>query len=109
MVHPRTGRPGYPALAEFMTRSSGAAIFRSFKELRLLNLLRLQAELNDLQQQLRDVQDEDAGDISSNRSLYEKDFFEMRRSKSKGGDSFQYDMLESIELKLSEYGKAGIL
>ena len=105
----KASRTGYPALAELMGSEPELAIFRTFKALNMLNLLRLQAEIQDLEQQLRAVREEDAGDTATNRPLYEKDFRQMRRAPNHdGGDSEQYSILETIGLKLIEYSNRAL-
>ena len=97
---------GYPKLANLMSRYHGTRIFRQFGELNALNLLRLQAELQDLEHQLQDIREEDDFAKSQDpvRSLYVTDFRLMRDWKE-SGDSLQYDLLVSIGEKLREYSK----
>ena len=93
---------GYPKLAKLMSDASETAIFRSFKELNMMNLLRLQAELHDMEHQLQDIRDEDAQSGDPVRVSYALDFRSMRDWKETG-DSLQYDLLESIGAKLEQY------
>ena len=71
---------GYPKLSSLMASYPTAAIFRRFGELNMLNLLRLQAELQDLEAQLQEVRDEDAYSQSNDtiRASYVTDFRLMR-------------------------------
>ena len=103
MESPSISRSGYPALAELMARYPEVALFRTFRERNILNLLRLQADIQDVEQQLEAIQDEDARDYSSDRCLFEKDFMKMRECKKRGGDSLQHELLENMGRKLSEY------
>ncbi|KAK8038926.1 hypothetical protein PG993_007337 [Apiospora rasikravindrae] len=107
-----SGRTGYSLLADFISRSPENAIFRKFGLLNTINLLRLQAELVDLEQQLDDVWslDRNASPDSENNSrdakdrrLYGLDFWHMRKCKEEGKDSIQLDLLEDIGKKLDEY------
>lgn len=91
---------GYSKLARFMSQNRDAAIFRRFGLLNMMNLLRLQAELQDLEQQLKEVWKEDREAVSPRRD-FGKDFRTMRHHME--ADSTQYDMLEEIGLKLREY------
>ena len=93
---------GYPKLAKLMSDASETAIFRSFKELNMMNLLRLQAELHDMEHQLQVIRDEDAQSGDPVRVSYALDFRSMRDWKETG-DSLQYDLLESIGAKLEQY------
>ena len=92
---------GYSKLAHFMSQNRDAAIFRRFGLLNMMNLLRLQAELQDLEQQLKEIWKEDREAVSSRRRDFGKDFRTMRHHME--ADSTQYDMLEEIGLKLREY------
>ena len=93
---------GYPKLARLMGHSPETAIFRRFKELNLINLLRLQAELQDMEHQLQGIRDDDAQSSDQVRACYATDFRLMRDWKETG-DSLQYDLLVSIGDKVQEY------
>jgi len=95
---------GYPKLGNLMGSYPTTAIFRRFGELNMLNLLRLQAELQDLEHQLQEIRDEDDFTKSKDpiRTSYVTDFRLMRDWKN-DGDSLQYDLLVSIGEKLREY------
>ncbi|CAD6594008.1 MAG: hypothetical protein ASARMPREDX12_007936 [Alectoria sarmentosa] len=71
----------------------------------MINLLRLQAELHDLEHQLQEIRDEDAQSGDPVRSSYTMDFRLMRDWKETG-DSLQYDLLVSIGEKLQQYNTA---
>lgn len=96
---------GYPKLARLMSLSSTTAIFRRFNELNMMNLLRLQAELHDLEHQLQDIRDDDAKSGDPVRTSYAGDFRAMRDWKDTG-DSLQYDLLVSIGEKLQQYSSS---
>ena len=55
---------GYPSLAHFIARDADAAIFRSYAQLSARNLLYLQSELHELEEQLRQLDREDAKDVN---------------------------------------------
>ena len=95
-------RQGYPALAWFMSKYPELAIFRRFSELNLINLLRLQAELQDLEHQLDEARREDSSSDNENRQKNAKDFWHMR-DKHEDGTSSQYEVLIEIGKKLDEY------
>ncbi|KAK8134226.1 hypothetical protein PG984_006238 [Apiospora sp. TS-2023a] len=108
-------RTGYSLLAEFISKSPENAIFPRFGLLNAVNLLRLQAELVDLEQQLNDVWSLDCTASVANdhnnrdaedRRLYGLDFWHMRKCKEEGRDSIQLDLLEDIGTKLDQYNRA---
>ena len=96
---------GYPKLARLMGYSLETVIFRRFKELNMINLLRLQAELQDMEHQLQDIRHDDSQSGDLVRKSYATDFRAMRDWKETG-DSLQYDLLLSIGDKLQQYSLA---
>lgn len=56
MAVPPSHWPGFRALAKLMTDYPEAAQFWTYSELNTLNLLRLQAELQDLEVQFKEIQ-----------------------------------------------------
>jgi hypothetical protein len=103
---PNMQRRGYPSLADFMSRSPEAAIFRRFRSLALLNVLRLQAELQDMEDELGEIIQEDATSGNRVRESFSCDFKAMRdfqHSAVKDEQSVQYEQIESIGKKLHEY------
>ncbi|KAK7920840.1 hypothetical protein PG985_008862 [Apiospora marii] len=105
-------RTGYSLLAELISSSPGIAIFRKFGLLNMVNLLRLQAELVALEQQLdvawtedrtASTDSEDNNRDAEDRRLYGFDFRHMRECKDEGKDPIQLDLLEEIGKKLDEY------
>ena len=93
---------GYPKLARLMSLHAETAIFRRFTELNMINLLRLQAELHDMEHQLQEIRSEDAQSGDPVRMSYSTDFRSMRDWKEVG-DSLQHDLLVSIGDKLQQY------
>ena len=93
---------GYAKLARFIARFPETAIFRKFGLLNMINLLRLQAELHDLEQQLEDVWAEDRDSDDPIRCLYSVNF-RVLRQYAEDGDSTQYDLLVEIGKKLDTY------
>lgn len=79
------------------------AILRRFDELNLLHLLRLQAELQDMENTLGKIREEDEESRDVIRVSYVKDFRAMRDGKEDGGDSEQYGLLVEIGTKLQAY------
>ena len=97
-------RDGYPTLAWLMRSYPDNAIFRRFTELNILNLLRLQAEINEMEHQLEKIREEDIGSQDPIRTIYAKDFRAMRDNEELG-DSEQYGQLVQIGSKLQEYSR----
>ncbi|KAF2229072.1 hypothetical protein EV356DRAFT_456550 [Viridothelium virens] len=95
---------GYPKLARMMSFSSETTIFRRFRELHMLNLLRLQAELHDMEHELQEIRREDAESNDPVRMDYAQDFHLMRDSADTN-DSLQYDLLNRIGQKLKDYAR----
>ncbi|KAK3320511.1 hypothetical protein B0T19DRAFT_477768 [Cercophora scortea] len=97
---------GYAKLVKLITTSPGIAIFRKFSSLNLLNLLRLQAELHDLEYQLEEARGEDNSAVDDpNRPHYRSSFRTMIRN-AEDGDSVQYELLLEIGKKLEQYNTA---
>lgn len=103
-VLPKRRTDGYERLAQLMSRTLETAIFRRFRALSITNLLRLQAELHDMEHELAEVRSDDAQSGDAVRKGYIYDFRSMRDWKETG-DSLQYDLLVAIGEKLSEYSK----
>jgi uncharacterized protein DUF6594 len=98
---------GYPKLAALMGEFPDIAIFRRFGTLTMLNLMRLQAELIEIEEDLRlkQLQDDVAGQATEKYSTI---FSTLNKSKtsSKEGDEdhpTQLALLESSRVKLIEY------
>lgn len=100
----KTSSEGYEKLARLMSLSSQTAIFRRFQALTITNLLRLQAELQDMEHELAEIRSDDAQSTDPVRSGYIYDFRSMRDWKDTG-DSLQYDLLVAIGKKLQEYSQ----
>lgn len=97
---------GYFKLASLMASSPELAIIRQFRELQMLNLMRLQAKLQELEKEYRDTVLEDAASGDRERVNLINDFRQMRElAESEDGESEQYDLLEKIKVTLKEYSK----
>lgn len=68
----------------------------------MINILRLQAELHDLEQKLQDVRTEDSEAVDTSRPDYVKDFWLMN-DESMDDDGLQLETLQQIGTKLNEY------
>jgi hypothetical protein len=95
---------GYPKLARLMSLAPETAIFRRFNDLTMLNLLRLQAELQELENQLEETRIEDESSDDQVRQQLSRDFHLMREYVSQGQtDSLQHALLQDIAEKIKEY------
>ncbi|KAI0156186.1 hypothetical protein BJ166DRAFT_594381 [Pestalotiopsis sp. NC0098] len=97
---PESHLVGYMKLADFMSSKPDAAIFRRFRLLNMIHLLRLQAELQDLEDSLNEAWREDKC-ADGHRPRFCADFSTMRQYVEE--DSEQMETLEKIGKKLEEY------
>lgn len=95
--------PGYPKLAERMGLAPEVAVFRRFAFLNKLNLLHLQAELVEIENQLKETQDMDSKREGYER-FYARDWFFLNRSAVEG-DNTQLSLLLSAREKLERYSE----
>ena len=106
MPSPEPSLKGYPKLATLMGEFPEVAIFRRFGTLTMLNLMRLQAELVEIEEKLRIKQLQD--DFASlDTEKYSTIFSTLNKSKaSKEGDKDHPNQMALLELsrtKLTEY------
>ena len=97
---------GYPALADFMSRNPDQTVFRKFSAMALLNILRLQAELQDMEHELHAIILEDSNSGNAVRKKYRLDFKHMRdfnTTEVEEEQSLQYDQIAEIGKTLEEY------
>ncbi|WAO95799.1 Hypothetical protein NCS54_01344200 [Fusarium falciforme] len=97
---------GYPKLAKLMGDSPETAIFRRFRQLNMLHLLRLQAELHSLEDELIEVIQEDQQSDDPDRKDYSRNFFLLKRCAEQGKDFEQYELMQQIGEKLNKYNTA---
>ena len=93
---------GYPKLASLIGQKPEAAIFRRFSNLNTENLLYLQAELTLLEQELKDIVDEDINSGMRRRKRHSRSFYALKES-SEHGNKTQWDKRQEIKEKLKEY------
>ena len=101
---------GYPALAEVMSMNDGLDVFRRFSSLNIQNLLYMQAELNNLELDLKDIAAEDqcanpAELGNEGRRRYMTSARTIRESLEKG-DGLQWKRVLQIRKLLKEYSKS---
>lgn len=98
---------GYHDLASVMSRYFGLGIFRRFGTLSTLNLLYLQAELTDLEKELKvlaqsDAESGNAGDV---RRSYFAQNWKILSKPLGNGDEKQWEKMLQVREKLKEYCK----
>ncbi|KAI4943407.1 hypothetical protein J4E91_009316 [Alternaria rosae] len=100
--HPK----GYPKLALLMGEFPDVAIFRRFGSLSALNLMRLQAELIEIEEalQLQQLRDDEAGQPGERYSISFSELnLEKATKKGEQGHPNQMALLESARTKLITY------
>jgi hypothetical protein len=93
---------GYPKLATLMGTYSEAAIFRRFSDLNMWCLLSLQAEILELQVELRDIWHEDSTSTDPRDKQLCNYFHQLRNSNGSKNDA-QFRMMKKLRKKLWEY------
>ncbi|GME46450.1 uncharacterized protein LTHEOB_5762 [Neofusicoccum parvum] len=92
-------------MAKLMNDIPETAVFRRFGVLNSLNLLYLQAELMEIEQNMKDAQISDHYNPQGNKSLYAKNWFFLSVSKH-DGDENQLSLAELAREKLEKYNTA---
>jgi hypothetical protein len=93
---------GYTRVARFMGNHNEMAAFRGFQVLGFQNLLYQQAELIELETELRALALADKSSHHPSRPLYEKHWRLLSRSAGDGNDE-QWQKVLQIRAKLREY------
>src|SRR5579871_4460776 len=100
---------GYPKLAGLMGAYPEAATFRRFGALNAENLLYLQAELSELEFELRKASDMNEKSADPTRAMYSTHWLSMRHSENTpNGDSHQWRLVLQIREKLNEYSACAL-
>lgn len=97
---------GYPQLADLMSKAPETQIFRSSRQLSILNVISLQAEIHDLESQLEDFQRIDCVQDPC-LATHVRDFWAMRRESETGNDDRLAKLLDTIDVKLERYRECG--
>ncbi|KAI0862056.1 hypothetical protein F4860DRAFT_473285 [Xylaria cubensis] len=92
---------GYPKLAQFMAERDHV-ILKQFRELAILDILYLQAELCDIRGRLRAKALHDANQVDD-RQYFDRDWWQMRHSDELGLDGQQYRLALEMRNKLRDY------
>lgn len=90
--------PGHPLLADYMGRMPQIAIFRRFGATNALDLLYRQAEIVQMETQLRDLQANDAKTEAT--AWYARNSYFLSDD-----DSEQWKLFQELRVKLKEYSK----
>lgn len=99
---------GYDRLAEYMGQYPQHAIFRRFSTLANANLLYLQAELTELEHQLKFVQKEDSQSSDNGRQDYFRSWYRLSESASLDAGSperEQYEVVMKLRQVMPQYGR----
>lgn len=97
-----TEKVGYHRLANFMAWESSLAIFPRFRFANMLCLLQMQAEITELEEQIKDLSyvDNTYGDETRKKLS-----FDWSMLKTLGEDSLQYTLHAKLRILLAEYSR----
>ena len=101
IVNSQLNMDGYARLGDLMGTNGALAIFRRYGRLNIQNLLYLQAELNELEQELKEIAFEDGLPENRETQRYSKEWWRLARGC--GQDSLQWRKCLEIRAKLQEY------
>jgi len=94
---------GYHRLARIMSKEKTLAIFRRFDDVLMLTLMRLQADIMDLQSRFLFQAELDHQSGMEPEILYSLSFAKLRASEASDGE--QLELLDSMGKKLKEYSQ----
>ena len=98
---------GYDRLGRLMGKYGEMSILRRFGALSAERLLHLQAELQALEDELREQQEMDRNSTHPDRQKYHRSWYRMQRSGDEdvleGNDSRQLEIFQEIDEKLEKY------
>ena len=92
---------GYHRLGALMSTTPTIAIFRRYSHLNVQNLLWMQAEINELEQDLQDLAWEDKFSGHPEREKFSREWWRMAHAQ--GADSLQWRKWLEIRSKLDNY------
>jgi hypothetical protein len=95
-----SGEKGYPKLAKFMVECDDVVIFRQFRNLNMINLMRLQAKLMDLELSYSKECSDDDSSNDITRKGFTQSFYNLREY---GPESRQSELLDQIQCTLYKY------
>ncbi|KAK5632041.1 hypothetical protein RRF57_007755 [Xylaria bambusicola] len=97
---------GYNRLAEYMGQQPQLAIYRRFGTLANANLLYLQAEITELENQLRTIQDEDSQSNDDARRKYFQSWYRLSdsaRLEPGSPEREQYELIMKLRELMAQY------
>jgi hypothetical protein len=94
---------GYPRLASLMAKSTNLMIFRRFNNLNIFNLLSLQAELVDLEEQLKERWEDDDTSTDESEQQHSNYFKLIREPTDTQENKEQWKLILRIRDVLSKY------
>ncbi|KAF6228585.1 hypothetical protein HO173_011820 [Letharia columbiana] len=100
---------GYPSFAYFIARDADAAIYRKYAHLSARNLLYLQSELHELEEQLQQLDGEDAKHIDDELAQKAARYWTHYSDPDNARACQHRSLQEKIRLKLREYHEALLL
>ncbi|KAK6829745.1 hypothetical protein PG987_010329 [Apiospora arundinis] len=92
---------GYPKLAAFMVEHD-YVMLRQFRELAVRDLLYLQAEIRELELDLKEQVVSDAN-ASNDRRFFDREWWHLRHGEERGTGGEQWDLVLRVRAKLREY------
>jgi hypothetical protein len=101
-----TPHEGYAQIAWRMSAYPDLAIVRRFQELNVQNVLYLQAELCDLEEQLRKQEETDSASQSQTQRWNARSWRSLQKGSAlPGGDDSKWQLVLLVREKLKEYSK----
>ena len=92
---------GYPRLGSLMGADPPLAIFRRYSALNAQTLLYMQAEINQLEQELQEISSEDFKSKDQEISAFSREWWKL--AGATGGNSLQWSKCLHIRAKLDQY------
>ena len=92
---------GYWKLGRLMASTPTLTILRRFRVLNIQNILFMQAEINELEQELMDIARDDRYSGQPERERFGREWWRLARAR--GGDSVQWQRWIAVREKLNQY------
>jgi hypothetical protein len=94
---------GYNKIAALMGKYPESAIISQFSQLNIQNLLYLQAEIIELQQDLRELEEANDRSPDAKRAAFSTNWSDLSSADEKDGSNEQWLLMLTIREKLKEY------
>jgi hypothetical protein len=95
----------YPKLSRLMGRWPDVAIIRRFATLNIETLLALQAEISHLEDELKQLREEEERHNDEKGLNAQRYWFELSQPDANGEYCEQWELMQKIRVKLKEYSK----